>query len=149
MDYTQSSSKATRLGSVITSALIATSPIVVRSGLALSGGVGAKANLPRVVFSSFTGVRGSSSRVIRVSPIAQWNGKTNARFNELARKEALGGISIGELAELESLAALRRSEKSPRTADQILWDRRQEKITHDLIQALQAYVEFHETSHST
>jgi len=75
-----------------------------------------------------------------------WTAEKNARFKELAREEAIRDLPLDELAELEFLSRLRRVEKYPRSADEILWGRRQEKLTLGLVSALQAYVEFHKFS---
>jgi hypothetical protein len=85
---------------------------------------------------------------VEVNEIGQWNAEKNGRFRKLAREEALGELSIEELAELEALTRLRRAVIYPRTADEILWQRRQQSLTRNLVRALQAYVEFHETTHS-
>lgn len=76
-----------------------------------------------------------------------WTAGKGQRFRELALKESLDELSIEDQAELEELTRLRRSAKNPRTADEILWERRQNRVTNDLVHALQNYVEFHETSH--
>lgn len=73
-----------------------------------------------------------------------WNPQREFRFKELSRSEALRELSIDELAELETLTRLRRHAKNPRTADEILWQRKQSRLTRDLVQALQNYVGFHE-----
>jgi hypothetical protein len=78
-----------------------------------------------------------------------WTAEKNARFKELAREEAIRDLPLEELAELDFLARIRRGEKYPRSADEILWGRRQEKLTLGLVNALEAYVEFHELSHSS
>jgi hypothetical protein len=78
-----------------------------------------------------------------------WNAEKNARFKQLAQDEAFRELSIEEFAELESLTRLRRIERFPRSADEILWHRRQQKVTYDLVKALQVYVEFHEPPHLT
>src|ERR1035437_7549620 len=75
-----------------------------------------------------------------------WSAKKNIRFKELARDEALRELSIQELAELDSLTKLRRFAKYPRSAEEILWQRRQETLTRTLVQALEDYVEFHEAT---
>jgi len=75
-----------------------------------------------------------------------WNAEKNWRFASLAKKEALESLSIEEQLELDRLTNLRRTEKYPRTADEILWQRRQQRLTHGLVEALEAYVSFHERS---
>ena len=78
----------------------------------------------------------------------RWDETSVVRFRHLARKEAGGKLVAEELAELEDLTRLRRT-TFPRTADQILWQRRQRNLTQLLISALEAYVEFHEGPSST
>jgi hypothetical protein len=76
----------------------------------------------------------------------QWNWQTAQRFKELSRIEAIGVLTVEEWAELETLTRLRRMAEYPRTADEILWQRRQNSVTRGLIQAVQKYVEFHEST---
>jgi hypothetical protein len=91
-----------------------------------------------------------STTRLSVEPVEvdSWSAEKNTRFKQLAREEALRDLSIEEIAELEHLTSLRRFETYPRSADEILWQRHQQKLTRQLVQALQAYVQFHETTHS-
>lgn len=73
-----------------------------------------------------------------------WTAEKSQRFRELALKESLEELPIEELAELEKLTRLRRSVQNPRKAAEILWERRQNRVTNELVRALQNYVEFHE-----
>jgi hypothetical protein len=82
---------------------------------------------------------------IRVPIAEHWNVGKNAEFRKLAEKEALGNLTPEEALELDSLTRLRRQKNYPRTADEILWHRRQQKLTRGLLEALKDYVEFHET----
>ena len=77
--------------------------------------------------------------------IEYWSAEKNIRFKELANKEVLDTISNEESKELDTLIRLRRSEKYPRSADEILWQRRQQKTTRKLVEILREYVELHET----
>jgi hypothetical protein len=79
--------------------------------------------------------------------IATWTAEKAQRFRALAVKESLEELPIEEQAELEGLTRLRRSAKNPRNADEILWERRQNRVTNELVQALQNYVQFHEAPH--
>jgi hypothetical protein len=81
--------------------------------------------------------------------VETWSADKNIRFKELARDEALRELSIEELAELDSLTRLRRFAKYPRSAEEILWQRRQQNLTRALVRALQEYVEFHHPSGNT
>lgn len=87
----------------------------------------------------------SNKPVAKVRSVPVWTSESAVRFDELARSEALGKITIKDLAELEGLSTLRRL-KYPRSARAILWERRQSKLTDALLTALRDYVEFHETS---
>jgi len=82
-------------------------------------------------------------------PVERWDAEKNLRYKALAKDEALRDLSIEELAELETLTRLRRFAKYPRSADEILWERRQQKVTRGLVQAVQTYVEFHEATRHT
>jgi hypothetical protein len=78
--------------------------------------------------------------------IERWTAEANLRFKELARNEALRDLSVEEYKELEALTRLRRFEKYPRSAEEILWQRHQQQLTQGLVKALEDYVEFHETT---
>jgi hypothetical protein len=71
-----------------------------------------------------------------------WNSKKNQRFNHLSREEAFRDLSIAELAELNYLGRLRRTALNPRSADEILRQRRQQQLTQQLTQAIERYVDF-------
>ena len=79
----------------------------------------------------------------------RWDAEKNSRFKVLARKEALEDLSVEEFSELESLTRLRRLKLYPRTADEILWQRGQQKVTQGLVQALKAYVKYYEPKSGT
>jgi hypothetical protein len=101
------------------------------------------------VFTEHTVVEKSSFEMTVEAPtVVSWTGVEKARFGVLARGEALNELSIDQLIELETLTKLRRLQNYPQTADEILWQRRQEKITRSLVKALDQYVEFHQTSRS-
>jgi hypothetical protein len=91
----------------------------------------------------------SSGLILEPAVVEGWTAQKNLRFKELSRKEALEDLSIEELSELNSLTRLRRFKKFPRSADEILWQRRQQKLTRGLLRALQDYVEFHEAPSHT
>ena len=91
----------------------------------------------------------ASGMTVKAIEFVRWSAEKNLRFKELARNEALQELSIEELAELESLTRLRRFEKYPRSAEEILWQRRQQDITRALVQKLKEYVDFHETPHNS
>jgi len=76
--------------------------------------------------------------------LVTWHAGNGKRFDELSLKESFENLSPDELAELNQLTRMRRAAKYPRTADAILWERKQRKITSRLIQALTEYVEFYE-----
>lgn len=91
----------------------------------------------------------SSIPTIAVEPLAGWNAAANARFKELTRQEALLELDVEEMIELEELTRLRRAARHPCSADEILWQRRQQKLTDSLLAALKAYVEFHQSSYNS
>ena len=86
----------------------------------------------------------SSNQTIEFQPANVWDASANIRFKELAREEALRDLTAAEIFELEELTRLRRIAKYPRSAEEILWQRRQQKITDTLLDALKDYVDFHQ-----
>jgi hypothetical protein len=76
----------------------------------------------------------------------KWGAEANLRFKELASKDVMDELTAREWAELDSLSALRREAKFPLSADQILWQRKQNALTDKLLSALKEYVEFHNIS---
>jgi hypothetical protein len=132
---------------------VATSGIVVTAQAGVSSGNGINVD---EIFSNTSGVflsgeDGSSLHDRKVQPMDNdaWTAEHNARFKELAREEALRELSIPELAELESLTRRRRFKKYPRSAEEILRERQQQKLTRSLVQALKDYVRFHEAASHT
>jgi hypothetical protein len=103
-----------------------------------------QSNLAEISLGSFGSSFVGSENTVKAVATQHWSAEKAQRFQQLSRIESLGELSIGELAELETLTRLRRFAKFPRTADEILWHRRQDKVTTGLVQALQKYVEFHE-----
>lgn len=89
------------------------------------------------------GAQSGSNQTVVFDTVETWSPAKNIRFKELARAEAIRDLSIGEILELDDLTKLRRDTKHPRTADEILWQRRQQKLTNKLLDALVDYVEFH------
>ena len=147
MDSTHTSSASLKVAALLSSAAIISVPVVTSSTMTLSVGGVPQTNRAAIMFTNFGSSHHVSRDFIAISSLARWNGRRNARFNELARKEAFGDISVSEYAELEALAAVRRAEKSPRSSEEILWQLRQNEVTRELVKSLQAYVEFHESSH--
>jgi hypothetical protein len=88
----------------------------------------------------------SSSLVLGQAIHQQWSAQANLRFKELARKDVTDQLTAREWAELDSLSALRRQARFPLSADQILWQRKQNALTDKLLSALKEYVEFHNFS---
>lgn len=88
----------------------------------------------------------SLENCVRVSSVnlSRWDAQNKSRFKELSRREAMGSLNTTELEELEMLSSLRRANNFPRSAEEILWQRRQSKLTRTLVDALQEYVKFHE-----
>ena len=111
--------------------------------------IAVQSNKPEAVTEALEVESAAFGLRVEAVDVDHWSAEKNARFKELARNEALGETSVAESAELESLTRLRRFEKYPRSADEILWQRGQQKLTRSLAQALEAYVEFHETPRRT
>jgi len=133
----------------VSSAMALAAPDVVTSGAATVVEAVAQSNtLEACVGGNQVGF-GVSGLEAEAVDVGHWSATKNARFKELARNEALTGLSIEDFAELETLTRLRRFEKYPRSADEILWQRRQQKVTRGLVEALEAYVHFHETPRRT
>jgi hypothetical protein len=72
----------------------------------------------------------------------EWNTKSAARFKDLVEKEALGTAMPEEIAQLESLAGLRRRAVIPRTGEEVLREYEQGQLVRDLLRSLTRYVEF-------
>lgn len=80
---------------------------------------------------------------------SKWTRKMERRFEELSIAEAYSAISDRQQTELEDLSFERRRLHHPRTADEILFEYRQRKVTSNLIKAVQAYVKFHDAPNSS
>jgi len=115
---------------------------IVASASRLAGQSVAQTNQP---LASPVDIQSADSGLVtKVTEADRWSAKKNVRFKELARAEAMRDLSIIEQAELEKLTRLRRFEVYPRSADEILWERREQSITGRLLSVLKEYVEFHE-----
>jgi hypothetical protein len=77
-------------------------------------------------------------------PIDEWTVPLQKEFKHLAVKEAEGMISPEEANRLENLAALRRVYQHPRSADEVVWEFEQRKLSERLLATLKSYVEFYE-----
>lgn len=104
-------------------------------------------NSPTASVDAHTNESGKLVEIVGQWDAGMWTAEKGQRFRELARRESLGDLPVEEQAELEELTRLRRSVKNPRSADEILWERRQNRVTNELVRALQNYVEFHKTPH--
>lgn len=76
-------------------------------------------------------------------PELAWTPEYEARFLELAGREATDELGAEETAELERLSQLRRGLKNPRRGEELLWEYEQRELTRELISALSRYVTFH------
>jgi hypothetical protein len=85
----------------------------------------------------------TSSLELMRKPHRKWNADANIRFKELARKDALEELTAEEWMEFDLLSTIRREAKFPKSADQILWLRKQKAVTQELLAALRKYAEFH------
>lgn len=93
--------------------------------------------------TNFTSNDPADSATFTPAVDAGWTGRSETRYRSLSRAEALGTITLEETLELEDLTELRRITINPPTADEILWQRKQKKVTRTLLEALDAYAEFH------
>ena len=132
---------------VSSSPIITAAYDVMSSSLNVSVPIDAQSNFSEVTVESLDLSSTNASISTEILDVQHWSAEKGQRYKQLTLNEAFGKLSIEELSELETLTRLRRSEKYPRTADEILWHRRQRNLTQGLVQALQTYVEFHETPH--
>ncbi|HEX3857088.1 MAG TPA: hypothetical protein VHY30_07320 [Verrucomicrobiae bacterium] len=130
---------------VLSSSIFATEFEVVSSTLSTNVQIAEQSNFSGISIEELDASSTVNRLTTQISDVQHWSAEKGQHFRELTLKEAIGELSTNELAELESLTRLRRSEKYPRTADEILWHRSQQNVTRGLVQALQTYVEFHET----
>ncbi len=77
-------------------------------------------------------------------PEKEWTKRMERRFEELSIGEAFSRLSDKEKKELEDLTKERRRLHHPRTAEEILFEYRQRKLTSNLVKAVQEYVQFHD-----
>ena len=96
MDSTHTSSASLKVAALLSSAAIISVPVVTSSTMTLSVGGVPQTNRAAIMFTNFGSSHHVSRDFIAISSLARWNGRRNARFNELARKEAFGDISVSE-----------------------------------------------------
>ncbi len=72
-------------------------------------------------------------------PAKEWSKKMAKRFDELAILEAFGKLSAEQAGELERLAQDRRNLEYPRSAEEVLWEYKQRRITSNLVNAVREY----------
>jgi len=130
---------------VVTSALVLTATDVTASRLSIDASCLLQSNSS--MFAAFGSVNSRSHTLVQSAEEPKiWKAEYNQRFEKLSRKEARDELTVAELAELEELTKLKRAKKSPRTADEILWHRKQQALTDSLLESLKKYVEFHEVT---
>jgi len=71
-----------------------------------------------------------------------WSEQSGKRFEELARKEALGAITSAEMLELDGLSALRRQSRQARTGEELIDAYLRQQHLSKMVEALKRYVEF-------
>lgn len=131
---------------LISSTMFTVGTEAVTSEFSVVPAVIAQSNLTSISPENFGFSPTGSDNAVEAVATQHWNAEKAQRFKDLSRIEALGVLTVKELAELEALTRLRRFTKYPRTADEILWNRRQNSVTSGLVQAVQKYVEFHEAT---
>jgi hypothetical protein len=130
---------------LMTSALVLTTSDMMASQLNIDVSALMQSNSSRFsLFSSDNSRPYSLNKEVEV--VKLWKAEYSQRFQKLSRMEAREELTIAELAELEELTQLRRVKKFPRTADEIIWQRKQQALTNSLLESLKKYVEFHEAT---
>lgn len=71
-----------------------------------------------------------------------WDRDDDRRFTRLALREASGDLTAEESGELDELQMRRRSFKSPRLLEDVVFDHKRNQILRELERSLRAYVEF-------
>jgi hypothetical protein len=137
-----------KVNALLSSAMFTAGTEVVTSEINVVPSVIAQSNLPSISLEKFGFSFSTSGTAVEAVASQRWSTEKAQRFKDLSRIEALGVLTVKELAELETLTRLRRSAMYPRTADEILWHRGQNSVTNGLVQAIQQYVKFHATNHS-
>jgi hypothetical protein len=100
--------------------------------------------LKAVEGDSQTGATALTPLLKTMSPIDEWTTALQMEFRQLAIKEAEDKISPKEVNRLEELTTLRRVHQHPRSADEVLWEFEQRRLTERLLATLKSYVEFYE-----
>jgi hypothetical protein len=77
----------------------------------------------------------------------EWTKAMEKRFEALSIGEAFSKLSGQEKKELEEMTKERRRLHHPRSAEEILFEYRQRKLTSNLVKAVQEYVTFHDVPH--
>lgn len=72
-----------------------------------------------------------------------WSAKREKEFLRLAERKALGTLEPEQAKEFQRLSDLRLQLKVPRSGEDVLRSFEQRKLTQDIINALQRYVDFH------
>jgi hypothetical protein len=79
--------------------------------------------------------------------VDQWEDDSERRFEALARKEALGSITGGELKELEFLTKERRDARQARSGEEVIAAYQRSRHISQMVEALEQYVEFEKRTH--
>jgi hypothetical protein len=84
---------------------------------------------------------------VRTIASDEWTPRMESRFLKLAEKEAIGALKSLEGPELDRLSSSRVIAKVPRSGEEVLREYEQRKLTHELVTALQRYVQFYKPAH--
>jgi len=79
-------------------------------------------------------------------PPLEWSSALEQEFKTLAEKEALGKLNPKEEASLGQLSDLRRSLKTPRSGEELVWEFEARQLTNEMIRALNRYVNFYKVA---
>src|ERR1019366_8458672 len=100
---------------VLTSALVTEAAELVSSGANMHVELPLETNELKAFVPTWQAATGICPMTIEAVDSDCWTAAKNVRFKQLARDEALGDLSVDELAELNSLTHLRRHEVYPRS----------------------------------
>lgn len=94
-------------------------------------------------FTPPSDVAAQSCRLLSPPRVEKWTSKEERRFDQLAEAHALGNATKDEIHELQSFINARNVLLAPIPSAEILRVIRSRKLTSELMDVLNRYVEFH------
>lgn len=107
----------------------------------------ADANLTVILEDDGARNRAATEPELRIPSEQDWEEDSEARFEALARKEALGTISQSEYVELENLTRTRRNAREARSGLEIVEAYYRGRHVARMLEALRGYVDFEKGPH--